>query len=243
MLIAVVGSSGLGRVAGVPSSSPAALLRVVADRPDSEVVVLCPEHLRASTQQQADLVAAARPAARVSVIATAHHALTLTVVADRVLTTNPWLTGVDELSRMLRTELSAARSLVWSPSAWRLRGVGLGVGARIRCLVGGPSPIVEVAPRREGARDGWRAAADDRLFTAAALPAQLADQLGDSVPRQVDTMIIDSCYAGRSTRLLTALRVRADHDSTSHRPAAPPAPDTPIDRPRSAVVTSESEAA
>ena len=44
MLIAVVGTSGLGRVAGVPGGSPAALLRVVADQPDQEVVVLSPEH-------------------------------------------------------------------------------------------------------------------------------------------------------------------------------------------------------
>lgn len=243
MLIAIVGSSGLGRVAGVPGSSPAALLRVVADRPDSEVVVLCPEHLQSSTQQQADLVAAARPAARVSVIASAHHALTLTVVADRVLTTSPWLTGIDELVGTLRTELSAARSLVWSPTAWRLRGVGLGVGARLRCLVGGRSPIVEVVPRRADARDGWRAATDDQLVTVAALPAQLTDQLRDACLRQVDTMITDSRYGGSSTCLLTALRTRADHDAHSHRPADPPVPHTPIDRPGSAVVTSESEAA
>ncbi len=243
MLIVVVGSSGLGRVAGVLSSSPAALLRVVADRPDSEVVVLCPETLQTSARQQADLVAAARPSARVSVITSTHHALTLTVVADRVLTTSPWLTGTDELRVLLRTELAAARSLVWSPAAWRLRGVGLSVGARLRCLVRAGSPIVELAPRPGLTQDSWRTATEHELVSAAVLPTHLADQLGDRGARQVDTMIIDSRWAGRSSQPLTALRVLGDHVTDSHPPAPPTAPDTPIDRPRSVGVTAESEAA
>jgi hypothetical protein len=239
-LITVVGSSGYGRVAGVPSSSPAALLRVVADRPDTDVVVLTSLPAQASAQRQAELVAAARPSARVSVISSPHHALTLTVVADRVLTTAPYLTGPDELRRLLGTELARARSLVWSASAWRLRGVGSGIADRLRWLVTGRSPVLETGPSTDTGRGAWSAATGDQVYAAGPLPAPLADQLDPEHLNRVDTTIVDSRYAPGSAWLLTALP--ADADRAGSTPTLSPQ-ETPIDRLRPPVVTPESEAA
>ena len=244
MLIAVVGTSGLGRVAGVSTGSPAALLRVVADRPDTEVVVLSPEHLVTTAQRQADLVAAARPAARVSVITSSHHALTLTVIADRVLTANPWLTGTDELRGLLRTEMARAHSLIWSPAAWRLRGVRLGVGARLRSLFGGRSQIFELAPHRSSSSDGWHPADDDRVFLAGPVPAPLRDLLIVGASQRVDTHVEDSRHTTGSACLLTALPRSAAERAEVTTDAPVPAPlETPLDGPRPAVVSRESEAA
>ena len=243
MLIAVVGTSGLGRVAGVPSSSPAALLRVVADRPDQQVVVLAPDHTLATAQRQADLVAAARPSAQVSVLASPHHALTLTVVADRILASSPWLTGTEEFLGRVRAELSTARSLVWSPSAWRVRGVPLSLGARLRCLVGGRGPILELDPQTSTARDGWRPRADDHVFLAGPVPDRLAAQLGPGRRQLVDTEIEDSPYAPRPARLLTALAATPADTAGSPGPKTSTPLDPPIDRSRPTAVTQESEAA
>ena len=243
MLIAVVGTSGLGRVAGVPSGSPAALLRVVAERPDQEVVVLTPEHTEATARRQADLVAAARPSARVSVLASPHHELTLTVAADRVLESARWMTGMDAFLELVRAELSTARSLVWSPSVWRLRGVDLSLGARLRCLVHGRGPILELGQRASSTPNGWRPRSDDLLYTAGPVPARLEIQLDSGRPHRVDTQIEESPYAPRTARLLTALRatpVRA-METPDVRPSTPH--DPPTDRPRLDTVAQESEAA
>ncbi len=243
MLIAVVGTSGLGRVAGVPGGSPAALLRVVADQPDQEVVVLTPEHTESSARRQADLVAAARPSARVSVLASRHHALTLTVAADRILESAPWMTGMDAFLDLVRAELSTARSLVWSPSAWRLRGVDLSLGARLRCLVGGRGPILELGQRAITTPDCWRPRAGELLYTAGPIPARLEVQLDGGRHHSVDTQIEDSPYAPRSAQLLTALP--ATPARAAEAPVSrPPTPnDSSTDRPRHDTVTQESEAA
>lgn len=242
MLIAVVGTSGLGRVAGVLSGSPAALLRVVADRPDTDVVVLTSGHARASAQRQADLVAAARPSARVSVITSPHHALTLTVVADRVLAAAPWLSSADDLRGLLRTELSRARSLVWSPAAWRLRGVDLGVGARLRSLVGGRNPVLDIAPATDIGPDGWLPAAGDRVYTTGPLPAPLTDRLDGHHPQRVTTLVEDSRFASGSAWLLTSVPFGPVTGTGSTDPGAA-TPEPPAARPRPAAVDRESEAA
>ena len=243
MLIAVVGTSGLGRVAGVPGGSPAALLRVVADQPDQEVVVLTPEHTESTAQRQADLVVAARPSARVSVLASPHHVLTLTVVADRILESAPWMTGMDAFLELVRTELTTARSLVWSPSTWRLRGVELSLGARFRSLVDGRGPILELGRRASTTPDGWRPRSDDLLYTAGPVPARLEVQLDSGHRHSVDTQIEDGQYPAGSAHLLTALPatpVRAA-EAPEVRPSTPHDPAT--DRPRPDAVTQESEAA
>ena len=243
MLIAVVGTSGLGRVAGVPSGPPAALLRVVADRPDQEVILLTPEHTESTAQRQAELVAAARPSARVSVLASTHHALTLTVASDRILESAPWMTGMDAFLELVRAELSTARSLVWSPSAWRLRGGELSLGTRLRCLVHGQGPILELGRRASTMPDGWRPRSDDVLYTAGPVPARLEVRLDSGRRHSVDTQIEDGPYPPRSVLLLTALPatpVRAA-EAPDVRPSTPHDPAT--DRPRPDAVTQESEAA
>ncbi len=242
MLITVVGTSGLGRVAGVPSSSPAALLRAVADRPDQQVVVLTPERTMTTAQRQVDLVAAARPSAQVSVLVSPHHALTLTLVADRVLESAPWMTGTEDFLDLARAELSTAQSLVWSPSAWRLPGFHLSLGARLRCLVGGRGPILELGPPVSTTRDGWTPPADHRIFTAGPVPTRLAAQLG-SRRQSADTEIEDNPYAPRRAWLLTALAAAPADSARRPTPRTPAPLDPPVDRPRSTPVTQESEAA
>lgn len=206
MLISVVGTTGLGRVAGVPVGSPAGLLRVVADRPDRHVIVLAPQHAASAARVQADLVSAARPSARVDVVLSHHHALTLALVAERTLEAVD-RTGTADVERALAAELDSARSLLWCPSVWRLLGVGLALGPRLRSVAGERGFFVELGdrPRFDDGRDGWRPRAEDRLYGTGSYPALMITQLGEA-PDQVDIEVESGApYAPPSARLLTAL--------------------------------------
>ncbi|HEY5785835.1 MAG TPA: hypothetical protein VIT65_13760 [Microlunatus sp.] len=212
-MISVVGTTGLGRVAGVPVGRPAALLRVVADRPDQHVIVLAPQHAASAARVQADLVSAARPSARVEVVVSRHHALTLALVAERTLRAVEG-TGTADLTTLLESELTSARSLLWCPSVWRLLGVGVALGPRLRSVTGGPGFFVELGdrPRFDHGHDGWRPRSEDRLYGTGVLPELMITQLGEP-PDRVDIEIESGApYAPPSARLLTAL-----------------APETPVD--------------
>jgi len=213
VLISVVGTTGLGRVAGVPVGRPAALLRVVADRPDRHVIVLASQHAASAARVQADLVSAARPSARVEVVVSHHHALTLTLVAERTLRAAE-RTGTAELTALLESELTRARSLLWCPSVWRLLGVGLALGPRLRSVTGGPGFFVELGdrPRLDHGHDGWRPRSEDRLYVTGVLPELMITQLGEA-PDRVDIEVESGApYAPPSARLLTALAPEAlDH--------------------------------
>jgi hypothetical protein len=231
VLISVVGSSGLGQVAGVPVGRPASLLRVVAERPDQLVVVLAPWHAATAARRQADLVAAARPSARVEVLASQHHALTLTLVAERLLRTAQWSEGGDDVLRRAEEMLASARSLVWSPSVWWLHG-GITLGQRLRCFRSAPGLFLELGQRSRltESRQGWLPGPGGRLYGVAPSPELMAAQLGTCVLHQVDTEIEPGApYASSATRLLTALpadSLPADSLSTD----SPPVESFPPDR-------------
>ena len=219
MLISVVGTTGLGQVAGVPVGRPAALLRVVANRPDRHVIVLAPRHAESAARVQADLVSAARPSARVEIVMSHHHALTLTLVAERSLRAAE-RTPTTDLVELLALELAAARSLVWCPSVWRLTGAGLDLRQRLRSFVEGPGFVVELGDRPQlHPADGWRPSAGDRLFTADQLPVPLMiTQLG-AAASLIDTEIDPGApYAPRAARLLTVLTPETTAAGTTDHP-------------------------
>jgi hypothetical protein len=140
--------------------------------------------------------------------------------------------------------MARAHSLIWSTAAWRLRGVRLGVGARLRSLVGGQSQIVELAPHRSSSGDGWHPADDDQVFLAGPVPAPLRDLLIVGASQRVDTHVEDSRHTTGPACLLTALPRSAAERAEVTTDAPVPAPlETPLDGPRPAVVSRESEAA
>lgn len=208
MLISVAGSTGLGQVAGVSGSSPAALLTVVARQPDQQVVLLVPGHAATAARRQADLLTAARPDARVEVMISHHHALTLTLVAREILGATAWSAGTDEFVEAVRARLTSVRSLVWGPSVWRLRGTGSALGTRMRCLTGRQDPVVELgAPARiRPGFDGWGLRPRDRVYVSRLAPDLLLGQLGVHRPLLLDTAIEPHApYAARSAHLLTVV--------------------------------------
>ena len=207
VVIAVVGSTGLGRIAGLPVGRPASLLQVVAERPDQLVLMLAPRYAATTAREQADLVAAARPNARVDVVISDHHPLTLTLVADRALRAAE-RTGAADVTPIVEADLAAARSLVWCPSAWQLRGADLTLGQRLRALSGGPGFFLELGrrPWLGAARNGWRPRSGDRLYTVGPTPDLLTAQLGVTAPARVRVGVAPGApYAARAARLLTAL--------------------------------------
>ena len=211
MLISVVGSTGLGQVCGVPADRPAALLESVVGHQDRSVLVLAPRYAEHAARRQADLLVAARPGARVRVLASAHHALTLTLVADRVQRSGAVAPAAAEDA--VPGLLAQARSLVWSPSIWRLGAPWPGLVARLRSLGAEPGFFLELGsgPYARDARHDWCPSLDQRLHGVRAhdgdaTPELLARQLGPIVLHQVGTTIHPGApYTPRGSRLLTIL--------------------------------------
>lgn len=220
MLISVAGSSGLGEVAGIAGSSPAALLQIAARQPDHQVVVLAPAHGADTVRRQAELLRAARPAARVELVVSRHHALTLSLVAHEILAAGI-ITSVDDFVEAVHAGLTRARSLVWGPSVWRLRGTGCSLGTRLRCLTGRRDPVVELGSSVTGpAGDAWRLRPGDRVYGSRSTPALLLRQLGQHHPVLVTTGIDPTDPYARSAYPLTVVPADPTSSPSSHESEA-----------------------
>ncbi|MFC7624045.1 hypothetical protein [Microlunatus sp. GCM10028923] len=137
MLIAVPGSSDLGGVLGVGPADPDALLRAIRDRfgpfRHRHVLVLSPEHLAVAAREQAHVVIAADPAARICVLPLRHHALTLSLIGRAVLAAElrpgGW-SDPGESVHLVRSIAAHSRSLVWHPRLGSLAEPSPTVGER-----------------------------------------------------------------------------------------------------------------
>jgi hypothetical protein len=150
VLIAVAGSSGLGPVAGVSTTEPAALLRAVQAEPaTSHVTLLAPRYATSMAREQAHVTIAAEPDIRVSVMPFDHHALTLTLVGTTVLQLERAAGGWSdpgEMVQLLKQAGARSRSLIWYPNVFGLRDPSPTWHHRVHILLSRQGYSTELGP-------------------------------------------------------------------------------------------------
>lgn len=210
MLIAVAGSTGLGQVAGISSTHPAALLKALQTQPSDHVIVLAPQHAASVAREQAHVVLAARPEARVCVLALSHHALTLTLIGAVALeleqTPNGWSEPGGAV-QVIREAAARSRSLVWFPRAWGLHKPEPSLGQRAASLFKAQGFFAEVGTDGLAAgRTGISWAPDELVCAAGEPPALLRSQLGGSSCTAVEVSPeAGAPYASKASVELTGL--------------------------------------
>lgn len=210
MLIAVAGSTGLGQVAGVSSTHPTALLDALEAQPSDHVIALAPMHAASVVREQAHVVLAARPQARVCVLALTHHALTLTLIGAVALELEHAPNGWSDPSgavQVIKEAAARSRSLVWFPRAWGLHKPEPSVGQRAASLFKAQGFFAEVGTDGLAAgRTGISWAPDELVCAAGEPPPLLRSQLGDSSCTAVDVSPEPGApYANKASVELTGL--------------------------------------
>jgi hypothetical protein len=220
--IAVAGSSGLGRVIGVPTE-PAGLLAALPNPRPGHVLLLAPAHLAAFARAQAHVAIAAHPDLRVAVLPLAHHGLTLTLIASAVLELAGSPRSWDEPGaavQLVAQSSARSRSIVWHPRVFGLRQPVPSLSESAASLVKAFGFFAEVGTGTGLARGsrGFAPELGEDLHVAGELPPLLADQLGD-IP--VSTVPVTSepgapYLTGRSVELCGL--VRPVHAPTAQPP-------------------------
>lgn len=211
MLIVVGGSSGLGQVAGISATHPAALLHAVANRPARYVFLLTPWYAATAAKEQAHVTIAADPSIRICVLPLVHHPLTLTLLGAVTVELEGLAHGWSnpgEAVQLLNQSAARSRSLVWHPRLWGLHDPRPTLGQLASGLLAGRGFFAEV-----GAPAGYvRGRADfptnpDELLCAPGdLPFTLRHQLGTAPVSRVDvTTQPHSSYATKGSVELAGL--------------------------------------
>ena len=212
MLIAVVGSSGLNEIEGISSLHPAALLRTHRSRSARHVVLLTPWYVQTVAKEQAHVLIAAAPGARVAVITAQHHALTLTLIAAAA----QQLAGPDAdpglVVSLINGFMARSRSLLWYPRVWGLREPIPTASQLLASTIGSPGYFREIGttPVLMSARTGSPVAQTDEVYVAGASPGVLHRQLRGAVVRSAPIELeSDQPYATKSAVHLTVLSAAA----------------------------------
>jgi len=209
VLITVIGVSRLGRVTGLPVDDPAGLLHAVAGATDGHILLLAPLHRASDAREQAHVLLAARPEARVSVLALPHHALTLALVADEVMR-RPDLADADPTTvwQLVRQSAARSRSLVWHPRLGGLADHPRTSGELIGDLGRAPGWFCELGPESftvVPGRRGARFRSGETVLHLGEAPPLLKTQLGDvrAVPVMVE--VAPAPYRSRRSVEVTVL--------------------------------------
>ena len=209
MLIAVIGVTGLGRVTGLPVDDPAGLLRAVGSASADHILLLTPLHRAADAREQAHVLLAADPDARVGVLALPHHALTLALVGDEVLR-RPDAADADPSTiwQLVRQSAARSRSLLWHPRLGGLADHARTPGQLVGDLGRAPGWFCELGPDSftvVPGRRGARLAPGETVLHLGEAPALLKSQLGDvrAVPIMVE--VAPAPYRSRRSVELTVL--------------------------------------
>jgi len=209
VLITVIGVSRLGRATGLPVDDPAGLLHAVAGATDGHILLLAPLHRASDAREQAHVLLAAHPEARVSVLALPHHALTLALVADEVLR-RPDLADVDPSTvwQLVRQSAARSRSLVWHPRLGGLADHARTPGELLGDLGRAPGWFCELGPDSftvVPGRRGARFSPGETVLHLGEAPPLLKAQLGGvrAVPVMVE--VAPAPYRGRRSVEVTVL--------------------------------------
>ena len=221
MLIAVTGASGHASVAGLHSEDRQGLLGLA--RPAAEpVLVLTPRHRTAAAREQAHVLVAADPRARVCVLPLDHHALTLVLIADALASSPAAAAGWPDPSEAVQlAQHYAARShsLVWYRTLWGLdepspTGGQLASGLFLRT---GYVRELAAAPAVIPARPGSPVPLGATVHHVAGAPALLASQLGEVDLVPVELALERGPYSTRSSVELTLLAGTPSRSSRESR--------------------------
>ena len=211
VLIAVAGSSGLGRVAGIPAARPGALLAALTATPERHVALLVPRHAATAARQQAHVAIAGRPELRVCVLPLDHHALTLTVIGATVLELEGpgrgW-TDPGEAVQLLQQSAARSRSFVWYPRVLSLSDPAATWRQRVRSILGARGFFTELGSRTglEPGRAGVSPRPDEVWYCAGPPPRLLQAQLGGQTWRALPVATEPSTpYATGTSVELTGL--------------------------------------
>lgn len=209
MLIAVIGVSRVGRATGLAVDEPAGLLQAVGTATAGHVLLLAPTHLATAAREQAHVLLAARPDARVSVLSLPHHALTLALVADEVLR-RPDVADADPSTVWLLVRQSAARSrsLLWHPRLGGLADHARTPGELVADLGRAPGWFTELAPQSftvVPGRRGGRFTPGGTVLHLGEAPPLLKTQLGDVRAVPVMAEVAPAPYRSRRSVEVTVL--------------------------------------
>jgi hypothetical protein len=185
VLIAVVGSSGLDEVEGIPSIDPAALLRTDRSAQAAHVVLLAPWYAATTAKEQAHVLIAAAPRTSVAVLTPQHHPLTLTLIGAAAQQTAGPDADPGLVVALVNTLVCRSRSLVWYPRAWGLREPAPTAVQLAASIFRSPGYFREIgaAPALLPARAGSPVAPTNEVYVAGASPALLHRQLGGAAVR------------------------------------------------------------
>jgi hypothetical protein len=218
VLITVTGASDYGSVIGLRSDNRQGLLEL--GRPAAEpLLVLTPRHLLLEAREQAHVLVAAHPNARVCVLPLDHHALTLVLIAEALAASPAADEGwVDPSEAVQLAQRYAARSesLVWYRTMWGLDEPTPTAGQLASGLFRRSGYIRELAadPAVIPARPGSPVALGATVHHVEGAPAQLGQQLGEVDLVPVGVTVEPGPYSNRSSVELTLL---AGSDSRSTR--------------------------
>ncbi|MBO0810952.1 MAG: hypothetical protein J2P23_02780 [Microlunatus sp.] len=118
------GASGLGAAKGLLDPGPFGLLPIVESTGSGaaeHLLYLVPWHLRVSAREQAHVLLARQPTARVCVLATDHHPLTLALVGSVLgdLARDGVWSNPGHGVQLAHQALEGSRSLIWHPQRFR----------------------------------------------------------------------------------------------------------------------------
>ena len=209
MLITVTGASGHSGVAGLRSDDPQALLRLGAPAAEP-VLLLAPRHHAAAAREQAHVLVAAHPVARVCVLPLDHHALTLVLVAEALASSDAAADGWPDPSEAVQlAQRYAARShsLVWYRSLWGLEEPVPTAGQLAAQLFRRVGHVRELAaaPAVVPARPGSPVPLGATVHHVEGAPALLAEQLGEVDLAGVALDVEPAPYSTRTSVELTLL--------------------------------------
>lgn len=208
MLIAVLGSSGLDEVAGVPSHHPSALLELQGATKAGHVLLLAPWYLESVAKEQAHVLIAAAPRTNVAVLTPRHHPLTLTLIGAAARRSAGSDADPGVVVGLCHGGAARSRSLVWYPRVFGLKEPSPTAGQLLASIFRAPGYFREIGtetgllPARRGVPVGPTA----EVHVAGPAPALLHRHLNGAVVRSAAiTLDPGQPYATRSSVALAVL--------------------------------------
>ncbi|WP_375426525.1 hypothetical protein [uncultured Friedmanniella sp.] len=208
-MIAVTGASGHADVSGVLPEDHQGLLPLVTSSTEP-VLLLTPRHHTTAAREQAHVLVAAHPLARVCVLPLDHHPLTLVLIAQALKSSSAAADGWPDPSaavQLARRHAARSHSLVWYRRVWGLEEPSPRADQLVAGLLRRTGYVRDLAadPALVPARPGSPVPLGATVHHVAGAPALLAGQLGAVTLVPVEVAVARAPYSTRSSVELTVL--------------------------------------